>query len=207
MKGWILAACCACTLNLCAETKILAISGSLREDSVNKKLMLEAAGIARQNGAIVTVVNLRDYPLPFYDADLETKEGMPSKAKELRKLMIHSDVILIASPEYNGSLPAVLKNAIDWLSRSEEGAPSRDAFKGKKFIIMSATPGQGGGTRVLGHLRTIIENVGGLVEAEQVSIPDAYNAFDEQGLLKNPKLKNELQQLVQKIILSPSQKG
>lgn len=189
--------CVACSAALGAEIKVLAFAGSTREDSYNKKLVSEAANFARQMKANVTVIDLKDYPIPFYDADLENAQEMPAKAKQLRQLMIQSDVILIASPEYNGSLSAVLKNAIDWASRSETGEGSRDAFKGKKFVIMSASPGSGGGARGLAHLRTIIENIGGTVIPQQVVVPDAYKAFDDQGHLKSEKIKQELQQLIQ----------
>jgi chromate reductase, NAD(P)H dehydrogenase (quinone) len=182
---------------LSAEVNVLAIAGSTREASVNKKLVVEAAKIASQKQAHATVIDLKDYPIPFYDGDLEAKEGMPLQAKQLRQLMIQSDVILIASPEYNASVTAVLKNAIDWSSRSEEGRSSREAFKDKKFVIMSASPGASGGSRGLVHLRTILADIGGIVLPGQVTVPDAYNAFDEQGSLKNERVKKELEQLVE----------
>jgi len=190
----------AFSINLSAETKVLAFSGSTREDSVNKKLVSEAANLARQMDADVVVVDLKDYSIPIYNGDLEAKEGMPNTVKQLRQLMIRSNVIFIASPEYNGSVSAILKNIIDWTSRSEQGTPSRDAFKGKKFVIMSASPGPSGGVRGLAHLKSIIENVGGTVISQQFVLPDAYNAFDEKGQLKDPKLKTELQQLIQSAI-------
>lgn len=198
-KLWIIL-CIALSANLHAEIKVLAFSGSTREDSVNKKLVIEAANLARQMHANVTMIDLKDFAIPFYDGDLEVRDGMPIKAKQLRQLMVQSDLILIASPEYNGSLSAVLKNAIDWASRSEEGGSSRDAFKGKKFMIMSASPGPSGGARGLGHLRTIIENIGGVVIPQQIVVPDAYRAFDEKGCLKNQKLKIELQQILESVI-------
>lgn len=200
MWKWMIVLCVAFSASLTAEIKVLAFAGSTREGSVNKKLIVEAANIARQMHANVTVIDLKDYSIPFYDEDLETQQGMSIKAKQFRQLMIQSDVILIASPEYNGSLSAVLKNAIDWASRSEEGGGSREAFKGKKFVIMSASPGPGGGARGLVHLRTIIENVGGTVLSQQVVVPDAFSAFDEQGHLKNEKLKKDLEQLVRTAI-------
>lgn len=201
MWKWIFL-CLACTISsacLLAEKNVLAFAGSTREGSLNKRLVVEAAQIAKKMGANVTVINLKDYPMPFFDEDLEKKEGMPSKAKELRKLMIQSQVILIASPEYNGSLSGVLKNAIDWTSRNENGGPSRDAYKGKKFAIMSTSPGSGGGDQSLAHLRAIIDSIGGTVISEQVTVPDAFNAFDDQGLI-NPKTKAQLQQLVRKVL-------
>jgi chromate reductase, NAD(P)H dehydrogenase (quinone) len=186
---YLIVLCVAFSTHLSAEVKVLAFSGSTRKDSANKKLIVEAANLVRQKGASVTVIDLKEYTAPFYDGDLEAKEGMPAKAGQFRQLMIQSQVILIASPEYNGSLSAMLKNTIDWASRSEEGKPSREAFKGKIFALMSASPSPIGGARGLAHLRTIIENIGGTVIPQQVVVPDAYNAFDEQGRLKDPKLQ------------------
>jgi chromate reductase, NAD(P)H dehydrogenase (quinone) len=200
MWKWMIVLGLLFSTHLSAEVKVLAFSGSSREDSFNKKLVAEASELARQLGAKVTLIDLKDYPLPFYDGDLEAKEGMPAKAKQLRQLMLDNSVIFIASPEYNGSISAKLKNVIDWASRTEEKGGSREAFQGKKFVLMSASPGPGGGARGLEHLRTIIENVGGKVLAQQIVVPDAYNAFDEQGHLKNQKLKSTLQQLVQKAL-------
>lgn len=200
MWKWIVVLSVAFTSTACAETKVLAIAGSARKDSVNKKLVNEAANIARQMGANVTVIDLKDYPMPFYDADLESTEGMPSTAKRLRQLMIENQVVIIASPEYNGSLSGLLKNTIDWASRSEKGQPSREAFQDKKFVIISASPGPGGGARGLAHLRTIIENVGGTVIPSQVIVPGAYEAFDEQGKLKDPKYKTQLEQALNQVV-------
>lgn len=197
MWKWLIMFCLASSQVLNAEVKVMAFAGSTRKDSVNKKLVLEAAELARKRGADVTVVDLKDYPMPLYDADLELTEGMPEKAKEFRKLMIQSNVILIASPEYNGSVSAVLKNTLDWASRSEEGGGSRDAFKGKKFVIMSASPGAGGGAKGLVHLRAILENIGGTVLPQQVVVPNAFQAFDEQGHLKNKEQEMLLNQLIQ----------
>jgi chromate reductase len=183
------------------ELKVLAFAGSLRTDSVNKKLIREAAAIAKELGGNVTLVDLKDYPIPLYDGDIESGPGMPEKAKNLRRMMIEAQVVMISTPEYNSSLPAVLKNVIDWASRNEEGKPSRDAFKGnRKFVIMAASPGKLGGTRALKHLRGIIEELGGVVDPQQFSIADAYNAFDESGHLKDPEKKNELRRFLQSAI-------
>lgn len=182
---------------LSAEMEVLAFSGSTRTDSYNKKLMDEAVEMARQMGATVTVIDLKDYPMPFYDADMEMKQGMPTNAKRLRNLMISNNAVIIASPEYNHSMSAVLKNALDWASRSEDGNPSREAFKGKKFAIMSASPGKGGGSKGLLHLRCVIEDVGGIVLPKQVSIPNAHRYFSEKERPENTALKEEIQQLLQ----------
>lgn len=193
MIKWMICALCVVTAALSAEVKVLALAGSLRQDSVNKKLVTEASRIARQEGATVTLVDLKDFPIPFYDGDLEDREGMPEKAKQLQKLMLENSVVLVASPEYNGSLSGVLKNTLDWLSRAE----SDDPFEGRKFVIMSASPGRSGGARGLGHLRTILENVGATVIPGQVTIPCAYEAFDDQGHLKSSQQEIELVKLVQ----------
>ncbi len=183
---------------LAAEMKVLAFAGSNRANSYNKKLVHDAADIARQMGATVTVIDLKDYPMPFYDEDLESKQGMPNNAKKLRQLMIKNDAVIIASPEYNASIPALLKNTLDWVSRGENGSYSPDAFKGKKFAIMSASPGPGGGARALVHLRAIIEAVGGTVIEKQVSIPNAQEYFSVNKRPPNPALTAEIKQLLAK---------
>lgn len=183
-----------------AETSVLAFAGSTREGSYNKLLVKEAAEMAEKMGAKVKFIDLKNFTLPFFDEDLEREEGMPQKAKELRKLLIESQVIFIASPEYNGSVPAVLKNILDWSSRNEDGKPSREAFKGKKFLLLSASPGKGGGARGLVHLKAIIEDVGGQVMRSQFSLPSAYQAFDSNGHLKDSKSRTSLQNLVREAL-------
>jgi len=182
--------------SLTAETKLLAFSGSTRKESYNQQLIEEAAALAQQMGAKVTVIHLSDYPMPFYDADLEAEKGLPKNAQRLRNAMIESDAILIASPEYNQSVSGVLKNAIDWASRGEDGEYSRTAFSGKAFGIMSASPSKKGGKRGLTHLRTILEDAGGTVITEQVTIPTAYAYFADKERPENPQLRMELQKLL-----------
>ena len=190
------------SLALFSETKVLVLAGSTRADSYNKKLAYEAASMARKMGAKVTVIDLKDYPMPFYDADMEVSVGMPENAKRFRKAMIDSDAIVIASPEYNQSMSAVLKNALDWASRGEDGNSSKEAFQGKTFGIMSASPGKKGGARGLLHLQAVIEDVRGKVIAKQVSIPRAHQEFDETGALVNTALKNELQEEIKEVLHS-----
>lgn len=183
-------------VSLCSEERVLAFTGSLRSDSYNKKLLDEAVEIAKQKKALVTVIDLKDYPMPLYDADLEAKQGMPSSVKQFRDLMINHTAILIASPEYNSSISAVLKNALDWASRSEEGGFSLQAFKGKKFAIMSASPGKGGGSRGLIHLQTILTELKGTVIPIQVSISEAHQYFSEKNRPEHVLLKEEIEQLL-----------
>lgn len=178
---------------LAAETKVLSISGSTREASLNKQLAKEAARIAAELGTAATFIDLRDYPIALYDGDLEARQGMPPRAARLRKLMVDSDVIVIATPEYNGSISAVLKNFLDWASRSESGKPSREAFKGKKFALLSASPGPGGGQRAVAHLKQIIENVGGTVVSPQLSVPNATTDLIHSQKVQQ-QLKDELRE-------------
>lgn len=174
--------------------KILALAGSLRKDSYNKQLLKEAIKIAEKKGAKVTHIDLHDFPMPFYDGDLEAKEGLPKHAKRLRDLMISHDAIMIASPEYNGSVPAVLKNLIDWASRGENKAPSREAFEGKTFAIMSASPGKMGGSRALTYLRSILQDLKGKVVGPQVTIPMAHEYFPSKK--ENKELEEEITALM-----------
>jgi len=175
--------------------KILALAGSLREDSFNKKLVKIAVAGARKVGAEVTIVDLSDYRMPIYDGDFESKEGLPAEAKELRQLFIDHDGFLIASPEYNSSITGVLKNTIDWVSRTDDDCPEPlKAFRGKVAAIMSASPGGLGGIRGLVHLRSILSNIGVLVLPNQVTVSGAGVAFNEDGQLKDPvRLKKVLE--------------
>jgi chromate reductase len=191
----------AMSLPLLAQTKVLALSGSTRKDSYNTKLLNEAAVIGKQLGMSITTINLEEFPMPFYNGDLERTKGMPEMAKRLRKLMIESDVILIASPEYNRSIPAVLKNSLDWASRSEDGKSSKEAFEGKIFALMSASPGKKGGVRGLQHLRDIIQDVHGDLIPQQVSVAQAHLAFDDKGHLKDEALRQKLQEELEQCLL------
>jgi len=188
MKKYFLLACFAVVFPLLAEPNVLVFAGSLRADSINKKLAKNAAEAAGKLGAHVTLVDLKDYSMPIYDADLESSQGMPKNAKRLRDLMIASDAVLIATPEYNRSIPGVLKNTIDWVSRDGKGGGSRDAFQGKKFGIMSAAAGPSGGDKALSHLRSIIEDCGGEVVSMQLSVPRSY----ETGALDTEAVKKTL---------------
>ncbi len=174
-------------------TKLLAFAGSARAASYNQRLVRIAAAGARTAGAEVTVLELRDLPLPLFDEDLEAAQGMPENARTLKALLRAHDGFLLASPEYNSSLTAVLKNAIDWASRTEsDDEPALSAFRGKTAAIMSASPGALGGLRGLVHLRSILGNIGMLVLPDQVSIPAAYEAFAEDGTLLDARKQEQV---------------
>jgi chromate reductase, NAD(P)H dehydrogenase (quinone) len=175
--------------------KILAFAGSTRTESYNKKLVKIAAAGAQTAGAEVTYIDLRDLPLPLYDEDLEAQEGLPANASTLKSLLISHQGLLIASPEYNSSLTAVLKNAIDWASRPSPDEPPLAAFAGKVAAIMSASPGGLGGLRGLVHLRSILGNIKVLVLPDQVAVSNAYDAFNIDGTLKNPKQQESIGKL------------
>lgn len=174
------------------KPKILAFAGSTRTDSFNKKLVKIAATGATEAGADVTVVDLRDFPMPLYDGDLEQKEGLPPNARKLKDVMLAHQGFLISSPEYNSSVSAVLKNVIDWTSRQSEGETSLACFKGKVAGIMSASPGALGGLRGLVHLRSILGNIGVIVMPDQVAVGKAHEVFNADGTLKG---KNQEEQV------------
>ncbi|MBW4685327.1 MAG: NAD(P)H-dependent oxidoreductase [Komarekiella atlantica HA4396-MV6] len=175
--------------------KILAFAGSTRTDSYNKKLVKIAADGAKTAGAEVTYIDLRDLPLPLFDEDLEAQEGLPANARTFKDLLISHQGLLIASPEYNSSLTAVLKNAIDWASRPSPNEPPLAAFVDKVAAIMSASPGGLGGLRGLVHLRAILGNIKVLVLPDQVAVPKAYEAFNADGTLKDAKQQESIEKL------------
>jgi len=182
------------------KPRILAFAGSTRMDSYNKKLARIAVKAAEECGAEVTLVDLKDLPMPLFDEDLEREAGMPESAAKLKALMVEHDGFLIASPEYNSSITAVLKNAIDWVSRPVPNEPSLLAFKGKTAVLMSASPGNLGGLRGLVHLRAILGNIGMIVLPDQIAVPKAYEAFDNDGTLKDAKQQASVQDLGKKLV-------
>jgi NAD(P)H-dependent FMN reductase len=167
--------------------RILAFAGSLRQGSFNKKLVQVAARAAEDAGAEVTTIDLRDYPLPIFDEDLESTQGLPENGRKLKELFRAHDALLISCPEYNSSITAALKNTIDWVSRPEEGRPPLDCFKGKVAGLIAASPGALGGLRGLVHVRAILGNIQVLVIPQQFALSRAHEAFDEDGRLKDTK--------------------
>ncbi len=164
-------------------SKIAVFAGSARKDSWNKKLAILAAQQLGNLGAHVTLIDLADYPMPIYDGDAESSDGIPAKAHDLRDLLAEHDGLLIACPEYNGSITPLLKNTIDWLSRPAEGVPMMAAFRGKVAGLVSASPGALGGLRGLVHVRAILSGIGVLVVPQDASIASAHNAFNQDGTL------------------------
>jgi chromate reductase, NAD(P)H dehydrogenase (quinone) len=183
------------------QPRILVFSGSLRAESYNQKLATLAAEAAREAGAEVTLISLRDYRLPMFDEDLEAAEGKSPEAKKLKELFVGSDAFIIASPEYNSGITGALKNAIDWVSRADsEGEAPLLAFNGKAAAILSASPSGYGGVRGLAQLRPLLENIHVSVLPEQVTVPAAYEAFDESGKLVDPDLTTAVNKLAKDLV-------
>ena len=175
--------------------KILAFAGSTRAGSFNKKLAAIGAAGARAAGAEVTLVDLRDFPMPVYDGDLEAHDGIPPVAQTFKQLMLAHEGLLIASPEYNSSIPGGLKNALDWASRSAPNEAPLACFVGKTAVLMSASPGGLGGLRGLVHLRAMLANIHVLVLSEQMAIARAHEAFNPDGTLKEARQQQAIEGL------------
>lgn len=171
--------------------RILAFAGSARSASFNKQLIRVAARGVEAAGVECTLIDLRDYPLPIYDGDLEDESGLPENAARLRDLLKSHQGLLIASPEYNSSISPLLKNTIDWSTRSATATPDTSGFSGKIAALLAASPSPLGGMRGLNALRSILTNLGCTVLAEQFPLRGAMQAFNEEGGLleeRNQKL-------------------
>jgi NAD(P)H-dependent FMN reductase len=180
--------------------KILAFAGSLRAGSHNKKLVRLAASAARAAGAEVTEIDLRDLPLPVFDEDLETREGLPANARKLKDLMLAHQGLLLSCPEYNSSITAALKNAIDWASRPVPGEAPLACFAGKEAGLLSASPGVLGGLRGLVHVRSILGNIQVLVLPDQFALVKAHEAFDGDGWLKDPRSQAAVEKVARRLV-------
>ncbi|WP_218353131.1 NADPH-dependent FMN reductase [Alteromonas lipotrueiana] len=175
--------------------KLLAFCGSTRRNSFNKAILKVAAQGAEEAGAEVTLIDLVDYAMPIFNEDEETEQGIPERAQAFKELMIEHDGFLIASPEYNSSYPALLKNTLDWASRAAEGESMMQAYRGKAAGIMAASAGGLGGLRVLMALRMLLENVGVLVHPNQKAIAKVDSLLDEEGNVANEKTIKQLKKL------------
>ncbi len=179
--------------------EILVFGGSIRTGSLSAKLAALAAKELAVLGADVTLISLADYPLPIYNADIEKDEGYPENARKLAQLIARHQGVFIATPEYNHSLPPLLKNAIDWASRP--GLAKEYKHRGRVYAIGSSSNGMVGGARALIDLRKVLATaLGAWVVPSQVSISQAGSAFDDAGhLVAEPPadlLRSVCQQLV-----------
>lgn len=136
----------------------------------------------RAQGVAVTEISLKDYPLPLYDGDLEDDDGVPGEAFALRRLIHEHDGLLIACPEYNGSVTPLLKNALDWCSRSGDGLGRLEPFRIKPVLVVGTSIGPFGAVRAIGHLRAILSKMGAAVVPEDLALPNAPAAFQGEAL-------------------------
>lgn len=182
-------------------TKFLCLAGSSRKESFNKKLAKCAFEELKAQGADAQFVDLHDYPMPLFNEDDEASTGMPENALKLKKIFIKTDGFFIASPEYNSSISPLLKNTMDWISRThEEGEPALKAYKGKVFAIGGASPGGFGGMRGLVHLRMILQNMGAHTIPSQISVPSSFKEFDEHGHFVQEKYAKMLKGMMGELI-------
>ena len=184
-----------------AALKILVIPGSLRTGSLNAKLAAVAAHRLAQAGTDVTKISLGDFPLPIYDGDLQTKTGVPKNAVDLKRLIGTHHGVLIVTPEYNASVPPLVKNTIDWVSRVADPQESRgQVFRGRAFAIAAASHSRLGGARSLAALRLILSACQALVIPNQLALGLADEAYDDMDRLKHPSDIEALGSLVRQLI-------
>ncbi len=177
-------------------------SGSVRKESYNTKLAKLACSIASKiDGASASFVDLKDYEMPLYNGDLEEVSGLPENAIKLKERFSKSDGFFIASPEYNSSIPPLLKNSLDWISRPhEDGEPPLLAYNGKVAAISAASPGGFGGMRALVPLRMMLENIATIVIPKQLAISSAHKEFDGDGNLINERFNISLHEVVEQFV-------
>lgn len=180
--------------------RIIVFSGSARVDSYNKKLARLGAAAVEVAGGAATFIDLRDHPLPIYDGDLESAQGLPAPALALKRLFREHHGLMIASPENNASVPALLKNTIDWLSRATPTESGRAPYEGKVVALLAATTGNLGGARMLPHLRQILNALGCVVLPDQFGLSRAETAFDGDGRLRDPRHQASLDAVARRLV-------
>jgi len=181
--------------------KILVIPGSLRTGSLNARLAAAAAYQFTQAGAEVTRISLGDFPLPIYDGDLQARSGVPKNAINLKRLIGAHHGVLIVTPEYNSSVPPLVKNTIDWVSRVQDAHETRgQVFRERAFAIAAASENRLGGTRSLAALRLILSACHAIVIPNQLALSFASDAYDDMDRLKHPADIDALGALVRQLI-------
>src|SRR5246127_3248797 len=181
--------------------KILVIPGSLRAGSHNAKLAMAASHEFALAGADVTRISLSDFALPIYDGDLQARSGVPANAVNLKRMIGAHHGVLIVTPEYNSSVPALVKNTIDWISRVQDPHESRgQVFREKPFAIAAASEGRLGGTRALAALRLVLLGCGGTVVPNQLALSFADEAYDDMDRLKKQADIEAMKVMVRQLI-------
>jgi chromate reductase len=181
--------------------KILVIPGSLRTGSLNARLAAAAAYQFAQADAEATRISLADFPLPLYDGDLQSKSGVPKNAINLKRMIGAHHGVLIVTPEYNGSVPPLVKNTIDWVTRVQDAHETRgQVFRGRAFAIAAASESRLGGMRALAALRLILSACHATVIPNQLALSFAGQAYDDMDRLKHPPDIEALGALVRQLI-------
>lgn len=174
--------------------RILVFAGSIRTGAYSGKTADAAAKELAVQGAEVTRISLADYPLPLMNQDLEREAGVPEPAVRLAGMIASHDGLLVATAEYNASIPPLLKNTIDWVSRVNKDAQGRPfrAFKGKATALCSSSNGNYAGIRAINHLRAVLVHCGAEVVSPQCSVPRGQDAFDEHGNFREESLRRSM---------------
>jgi NAD(P)H-dependent FMN reductase len=171
--------------------RLLAFAASLRRGSLNRKLLEVAADVARRQGAEVDVHPFSEFEFPYYSGDVQDSQGIPAAVASTGKLIESVDGLLLASPEYNFSIPGTLKNTIDWISRLRP-VPLR----GRWAMLLSCSNGQVGGIRGLWQLRIPLEGLGMHVNPDMYTLPNGPQAFDDEGRLKEAERMERLEKMI-----------
>ncbi len=170
------------------HSRILVFSASLRAESLNTKLARLAAATAERHGATVDLASMRDFESPTYDAEVEAASGLPPGAERLRRKLEENDAFIVASPEYNASMPGGLKNVVDWVSRHRP-----QPFNEMHGLLVSASTSMVGGNRGLWSLRVPFEHLGARIYPDMFSLAQAHNAFDGEGEIASPELRERFE--------------
>ena len=180
---------------------VLVFAGSTRKHAYSGQLANAAVQELTRQGAEVTLISLKDYPLPIMDQDLEEEDGIPDNAYRLARLFVANQGLLIASPEYNSSIPPLLKNTLDWVSRiNEDGGKPLNPTSHLTVALCSSSPGGFGGMRGLYHLRSVIMNLNAQIISEQCSVAHAHQAFNEDGALRDERSAQTLARVCRSLI-------
>jgi NAD(P)H-dependent FMN reductase len=171
--------------------KVLVFAASLRRGSLNQRLAQLAAAVVEEQGGTADLAAMRDFDCPSYDGDVERESGAPAPAQRLRERLVAADAFIIASPEYNASMPGCLKNLIDWASRIRP-----QPFNGRQGMLISASPSMAGGNRGLWSLRVPLEHLGARVYPDMFSLAQAHEAFDPAGRIATPVLQERFERTI-----------
>jgi chromate reductase len=172
-----------------APLRILIFSASLRQDSLNKRLAELAASVVAENGGVADLTDMSSFDCPSYNQDLESESSIPAGAEEFKNRILANDAFIISSPEYNGSMPGLLKNSIDWVSRFRP-----QPFNERHALLMSASPSMGGGNKALWSLRMPLEHLGANVFPNMFSLAIAHKAFSAEGEIADKTLAKRFEE-------------